>query len=772
MFSSRQSIKAARAKKRAHMRAARADGRYVETAQERKQRRTNKNDLKQFVAVDSEGFSFGAPVQHNAKTFRPHKTFLWGAGDETGRCAWLQRETGRDPQLHSAHILDWLLRLPDKFPNAIFVGFSISYDVTQILSDLPFEKVWEIQKQKPFPREISRTVADIIDGRLVSRTETETINSGAHRRITFWRDFGISYLKGKRLTLYKMRDADAPYKTVVVKQAGVPVEVRKLDYVSRIEIFDVFGFFQASFIQAAKGMSGAILPDELERIAAGKSGRATFQPSDIADVKEYTRTELVVLSRMMRLLREGLIAKDLHLRAWQGAGSIAAAMMKQHKVRDHFDEVRVRDLHETQVWAHHAYFGGRIELMRQGFTTRKLFSYDVASAYPAVSLTLPSMQAGEWRRYETVTAKQLASFSVLSIVEISLDASVLRESPPFFPLPYRTPQGAILFPRKARGYYMADEAKAALEWQAVFSPECDCVKLCSAWEFVVRSDVKPFAFISDIFEERRQLAKTDIVQIVLKLGMNSCYGKLAQAVAGGVNSDKPPSTACPWYAAAITAGTRAQLLRAALHDPNAIVMFATDGIISTRPLPLHIPATKTLGAWEGAEIPHGGLFVQSGVYALGEEKGFSVKSRGFRPNDLPAHIKSLGDYLVSEIPARWREGVEKEFRFDYTIYLTIGAALASRETFAFVGQWANGTRALDLDKCGNKRDVQLSRKRRRAHELLPTLPSWRSEFCLDDDGELLLSAASVPDWLDVDFGLAALAERETQDIVSARFAID
>lgn len=60
---------------------------------------------------------------------------------------------------------------------------------------------------------------------------------------------------------------------------------------------------------------------------------------------------------------------------------------------------------------------------------------------------------------------------------------------------------------------------------------------------------------------------------------------------------------------------------AALRRAEASIMFATDGIISADPLPLDIPAGKTLGAWEAAVLPQDGVFVQSGVYTFADEKG-------------------------------------------------------------------------------------------------------------------------------------------------------
>ena len=61
---------------------------------------------------------------------------------------------------------------------------------------------------------------------------------------------------------------------------------------------------------------------------------------------------------------------------------------------------------------------------------------------------------------------------------------------------------------------------------------------------------------------------------------------------------------------------------AALLDPHAIVFFATDGIVSTRPL-IGLAARQegatpsNFGDWEYCEAD-GGLFVMPGVYTYGK----------------------------------------------------------------------------------------------------------------------------------------------------------
>jgi hypothetical protein len=53
----------------------------------------------------------------------------------------------------------------------------------------------------------------------------------------------------------------------------------------------------------------------------------------------------------------------------------------------------------------------------------------------------------------------------------------------------------------------------------------------------------------------------------IKLSLNSLYGKMAQKIGG--SDGKPPGTANPWYAAAITSWCRRRLLEACLANPQA-----------------------------------------------------------------------------------------------------------------------------------------------------------------------------------------------------------
>jgi hypothetical protein len=125
----------------------------------------------------------------------------------------------------------------------------------------------------------------------------------------------------------------------------------------------------------------------------------------------------------------------------------------------------------------------------------------------------------------------------------------------------------------------------------------------------------------------------DITEKVLKLILNSVYGKLAQFVG---SSNKVPNCANPYYAAAITASCRRRAIEAAMVDPSAIIFIATDGLLSKRPLhhlseeiegvencPIELSLARVkdesagdaigLGDWEYSRR-EGGIFVMAGVY--------------------------------------------------------------------------------------------------------------------------------------------------------------
>lgn len=128
---------------------------------------------------------------------REHRLFLLGAGNDR-KIDWLcaSKEKGKKVALKTRTILDWILSLKAKFPNATFVSYSFSYDVCQILRDIPYEKAYEIQKG-----EILREDEDEDD-------ESDEVSKLS--RYVFWGKYGISFRRQKEFCVGLLRNPSKP----------------------------------------------------------------------------------------------------------------------------------------------------------------------------------------------------------------------------------------------------------------------------------------------------------------------------------------------------------------------------------------------------------------------------------------------------------------------------------------------------------------------------------------------------------------------------------
>jgi hypothetical protein len=147
-------------------------------------------------------------------------------------------------------------------------------------------------------------------------------------------------------------------------------------------------------------MGGDFLtPEQSEVLKSGKTRRGEFTNVPLANIMSYTQVELQVLARMMIKMREGLKGLDLKLRDWHGAGCIAQAMMAKDRVAEFYPEVSaevsVDNLSEPLAWALRAYFGGRVEMIKQGVHKPQFWNYDISSAYPHILRQLPHMRKEE-----------------------------------------------------------------------------------------------------------------------------------------------------------------------------------------------------------------------------------------------------------------------------------------------------------------------------------------------------------------------------------------
>lgn len=508
-----------------------------------------------FVAVDGEGWTDETGL---------HLYTLLGASDGT----YVTNPDG----LSTVQCADYLLDLAARHPGAVLVGFSFGYDSNMILNGLTWAQAVRLHER----------------GKVWVRTSPRD----AYR---------FEYRPGKWLRISSYRWANDAWKRT-----------------RSATVYDVFGFFQSSFVHAMRDM-GVIDPTspEYAELVEMKQKRGTFTDSELERIRAYNQLECDLLVRAMTRLRDGMLAVGIAPSHWYGAGAIATALLRRHGARAHTDCQPSPDA-TPAVMA--AYFGGRIDVHQLG-TFAPAWTHDLRSAYPAALASLPSLQGGTWRH---VPGRRFGTLHNVTVWRVRWK---VPPDAPFGPLPFRTESRTVIFPLRGHGWYWQPEVMAAID---TFGPSA--IRVVEGWTCDgIDPNSRPFAWVAELYHERDRLKAEgrDAEQKALKLGLNSLYGKMAQGV--GYHAERRPPFQNYVYAGLITAITRARLLRAAMSDPDAVISFATDGISATRPLAVDVG--RDLGQWEREQ--YDSMFIcQPGFYWLTRDGVETVRTRGFAPREV------------------------------------------------------------------------------------------------------------------------------------------
>ncbi|MBS0175761.1 MAG: hypothetical protein JSR64_17115 [Nitrospira sp.] len=370
-------------------------------------------------------------------------------------------------------------------------------------------------------------------------------------------------------------------------------------------IHDTSGFFQSSFLKAI-ALWDIATPEETAIIESGKGRRSVFR-AEMTDAEiEYNHLECVLLARLMEHFCLVTQEIGLTLTSWQGAGAVATAILRKYKVPNRDNRNIPND---CELFARQAYYGGRFEVRKLG-DVQGVRQYDLASAYPAAMASLPCLIHTKWKRFSGEDRDYSAEWCVARIDYTSEGV--------WGPFPCRTKDGAIMFPLSGSGWYWSSEIDAATRFLGTQ------VTYRGGWCGYRTCDCKPFGWVEAMYAERLALGKNG-KGIVLKLGLNSLYGKFAQSV--GV-----PKYATPIYAGLITADCRARLLSIfEFHKQVDVVMFATDAAYLTCKAKFRTTTSKKLGMFEGSP-PEDLFIVKPGFYFVCGTP--LVKSRGIRAGYL------------------------------------------------------------------------------------------------------------------------------------------
>lgn len=445
------------------------------------------------------------------------------------------------------------------------------------------------------------------------------------------------------------------YVVTYVSRKSLKIERKGLE--GQTTVWDLLPFCQCSFLKALK--SYQIEHDE-DLIATGKANRSTFTQEQLeTDILPYTVAEVIALKELATKIRDYLKEANLSIRRYDGAGAVAAALLEREGIKKHLWPSEP----EIEQGAKHAYSGGRIEAVRYGHTNRRVYHYDINSAYPYAATKMPSLTHGEWKRGE------ISDFA-LYLVKWSLDEAEI------YPFPYRRQNGAILYPREGVNWVWTPEVLAA--------KLCDVkgdIQILDSYAFLPSENIRPFSFIEQLYETRREWKQQGIgAEKMLKLGINSVYGKLAQQVGYNVKTGRKPPFHQLEYAGYITSYVRAMMFRAAYG--KQVIAFATDGVYSLEPLDL--PCSANMGEWEYHE--HDSMtLVQSGVYWLNRGEEEETFYRGFDANSLQRE----------EVLQAWSNGLQ-HLEVPSTRFVGMTYALHSNPPLADWRRWVTTPRMLQL----------------------------------------------------------------------------
>lgn len=590
-----------------------------------------------------------------------HKPFIGvdgeGSGkDSLGRQNYMLMCAG-DMELYSGmplstlECLEFICSLPSN-DACILVGFSFGYDTTMILKDLPGER-----RERLFrPR---------VDGQ-------------GYSRYVYFHDFAVEYLPKNYLRVARTKK--------VIRNDQIIRQV--IEGTSRT-IYEVFGFYQKSFLNVLKQFS--IGQEHLDLIERNKSARASFDVMT-DEVREYCKTECMLLAELMEKFRENCYAADIRPRQWSGAGKLAGALHGREKT---FTRAQASSVIDPGLmnFAAEAYYGGRFEITRTGMICEAVHEYDIRSAYPAAMLDLPCLEHGTWREVGAAELRSLHKSEELFIgsVHFKLKSGLNSKEPGRVGgLPIRSKDGFIYWPMEGNGVYWSPEIRSAawLGFDINYRRGYAYTKVCNC---------KPFEWVEGLYEYRRTIGSVG-PGYPIKLGINALYGLLAQRVGNGKYANMV-------WAGLITSLTRSKLNEVAKISPGKICMMATDAIYSTEKLDLDIG--EKLGQWEHVELPYM-FIVQPGLYwSKKKHKVRGLPLKYFEEPGRSQHFEKIWTNFREEALSALRPGLQSPIILSVKVPVTnfIGLKLAqSRGKPDTAGQWVENEREISFD-WSNKRSA-------------------------------------------------------------------
>ena len=573
----------------------------------RKHQRYNekRRGLKRFIGCDGEGWKYSDPFLEN---HREQSLMIFRIG---------KHEIYTGYPLDAQTIANWAASLP--INDAIPVGFAFDWDITMILSTLPPRKIESV-----YDRE-SRT--RIARGNFM---KTDPVR---------WGDMIFDHIPGK-LSVFGTNKR-------------------------HIRVQDLFGCFQTSFLKSLQ-LWQIGTPAEIDFIAKYKSIRYDFSnlsATHLQEIRDYNELECVVLERLADALRAACYGIGLRTKRWNGAGALAQTLLDDRKIGNSMASVTKRPLRyghnlgdSFEHFADISYYGGYFDIASCGILKGGMAEYDINSAYPAALRYLPCLAHAKECPIEE---------SDFHIEHIKWRPKYKNTSATYshgiFPIRY--PGGTLHYPLSGDGWYWNSEIDAVRKYRN----DKFIIETISSIGLKSDCNCDPFGWIDSYYRKRKELGSSS-KGIVLKLAMNSLYGKCAQTVGQ------------PLYANRVWAGLITSQTRAKIHSMIAAaeavnlrpLMIATDAVYTEKQIPEEILAQfdivlgDGLGEWGSNFYTDNYAIIQPGLH-------FPLSLNKLRTRGIPSHI--INDNIKA-ILAHWHNPETRWEGWEYFLTRFISHRLA------------------------------------------------------------------------------------------------
>jgi hypothetical protein len=438
-----------------------------------------------------------------------------------------------------------------------------------------------------------------------------------------------------------------------------------------VEFYDLYQFFHTSLDKASQNFIGE--KKMKENISDMKNIYQEYLKNR-KKVKAYAEQDAKITYRLSEYFRTMLENFGIETNKYYSTGYLALKYLGIKKVS--YEKISGGDIAEFVA---QSYFGGRVEMRGRGFF-KETYLYDINSAYP----------------YHIANLKRISLKSFDTNIDPSADyyfadVEVTYHNDIVSPFPVRR-NNILIYPQgRIRGVFDSITLKSAMKFGAKINKVHRCLN-------VYCDRQKPFYDLVNVLYNKRIKTKKEDEKFVIKLILNSLYGKFAQRkrrfievdengndlldVLYCIDNDLKNGTSHSnrslveiagrffirektfaknsniIYASLITAGTRMQMYEAIMNQSSDYIGSMTDGLILKRPLrdTSLISTKKDLGMFSLKES--GWCYiVGSGIYQTEKE---GTRFRGFKTkHDLISLAQQNGHDDIILLPSTEKKGLGK-----------------------------------------------------------------------------------------------------------------